>query len=118
MIMPTKPPSKAHLTLPNKVMSRILDYIAKYDENLTIAQLKQAIELERATEKEKEKEEIARVKKTFYNIYLKQTCLLLRTKCMTAFLVRSSYWTTTTSQTFPRRLNIALLRLENGATRS
>ena len=54
-------------------MSRILDYISKYDENLTIAQLKQAIELDKATEKEKEKEEITRVKKTFYNTYLKQT---------------------------------------------
>jgi len=54
-------------------MSRILDYIAKYDENLTIAQLKKAIEADKAIEKEKEKEEIDRVKKTFYNIYLKET---------------------------------------------
>jgi hypothetical protein len=54
-------------------MSRILDYIAKYDENLTIAQLKKAIEADKVIEKEKEKEEIDRVKKTFYNIYLKET---------------------------------------------
>ena len=54
-------------------MSRVLDYISKYDENLTIAQLKKAIEADKAIEKEKEKEEIDRVKKTFYNIYLKET---------------------------------------------
>lgn len=54
-------------------MSILLKDLAKYDENLTIAQLKKAIELERAIEQEKEKEEIARVKKTFYNIYLKET---------------------------------------------
>jgi hypothetical protein len=54
-------------------MSILLKDLAKYDENLTIAQLKKAIELERVTEKEKEKEEIDRIKKTFYNIYLKET---------------------------------------------
>jgi hypothetical protein len=54
-------------------MSILLKDLANYNENLTIAQLKKAIELERATEKEKEKEEINRVKKTFYNIYLKET---------------------------------------------
>jgi len=54
-------------------MSRVLDFIAKYDENLTIAKLREVVELERATEKKKEKEEIDRVKKTFYNIYLKET---------------------------------------------
>jgi hypothetical protein len=53
-------------------MSRVLDFIAKYDENLTIAQLKKAIELDKIAEQEKEKEEIARVKKTFYNVYLKE----------------------------------------------
>ena len=34
-------------------MSRILDYISKYDENLTIAQLKKAIELEQILAKQK-----------------------------------------------------------------
>ena len=39
-------------------MSRILDYIAKYDETLTIAQLKNAIEKEEILAKQKETEEI------------------------------------------------------------
>jgi hypothetical protein len=48
----------------------ILDYLEKYNDNITIAQLKQAIEVAKTVEKEKEKEEIARVKKNFYNTYL------------------------------------------------
>ena len=35
-------------------MSRILDYIAKYDQTLTISQLKKFIELEEMQVKEKE----------------------------------------------------------------
>ena len=53
-------------------MSRILDYIAKYDENLTIAQLKKAIELEQVTAKEKETEEVNRIKNDFTDVYLKE----------------------------------------------
>lgn len=52
-------------------MSRILDYIAKYDETLTIAQLKKAIELEQIEAKQKETEEINIVKEDFSNTYLK-----------------------------------------------
>ena len=51
-------------------MRGILDYLEKYNDNITIAQLKQAIEVAKTVEKEKEKEEIARVKKNFYNTYL------------------------------------------------
>jgi hypothetical protein len=53
-------------------MSRILDYIEKYDENLTIAQLKKAIELEKISEKEVELEEINRVRSSFKDVYLKE----------------------------------------------
>lgn len=53
-------------------MSRILDYIAKYDENLTIAQLKKAIELEKISEKEVELEEINRVISSFTDVYVKE----------------------------------------------
>ena len=53
-------------------MSRILEYISKYDETLTIAQLKEAIELEQISAKQKETEEIGTVKKDFKDIYLKR----------------------------------------------
>ena len=53
-------------------MSRLLDYIAKYDENLTIAQLKEAIELEQISTKQKETEEINTIKNDFSNTYLKE----------------------------------------------
>lgn len=52
-------------------MSRILDYIAKYDETLTIAQLRNAIKEERKSHKTKETEEINSVKDDFSNTYLK-----------------------------------------------
>lgn len=52
-------------------MSRILDYIAKYDETLTIAQLKNAIEKEEILAKQKETEEINSVIEDFSNTYLK-----------------------------------------------
>lgn len=52
-------------------MSRILDYIAKYDEKLTIADLKKAIEQDEISQKEKETEEINLVKNEFENTYLK-----------------------------------------------
>ena len=51
-------------------MSRILDYIAKYDENLTIAQLKKAIKAQEELKEKKETEEIERVKNTYQNKYL------------------------------------------------
>jgi hypothetical protein len=54
-------------------MRGILDYLEKYNDNITIAQLKEAIEVAKTEEREREREEIARVKKTFYNIYLKET---------------------------------------------
>lgn len=53
-------------------MSRILDYIANYDDNLTIAQLKEAIKLKQIEVKEKETEEIERVKNTFSNVFVKE----------------------------------------------
>ena len=53
-------------------MSRILDYIANYDDNLTIAQLKEAIKLKQIEVKEKEIEEIERVKNTFSNVFVKE----------------------------------------------
>lgn len=53
-------------------MSRILDYIAKYDETLTIAQLKNAIEKEEILAKQKETEEIDTIKNDFSNTYLKE----------------------------------------------
>ena len=52
-------------------MSRILDYIAKYDENLTISQLKTAIKQEQFLAEEKETEEENRIKANFENKYLK-----------------------------------------------
>lgn len=53
-------------------MSRILDYIAKYDENLTIAQLKKAIELEQVEVKEREIENTSCIKLDFTDVYLKE----------------------------------------------
>ena len=53
-------------------MSRILNYIAKYDENLTIAQLKEAIELEQKSEKEEEEKGVNTIVKDFSNTYLKK----------------------------------------------
>lgn len=53
-------------------MSRILEYIAKYDENLTIAQLKKSIELEELSTLRKETEEINNVIRDFTNVYLKE----------------------------------------------
>lgn len=53
-------------------MSRILDYIAKYDETLTVAQLKEAIELEQKSAKQKETVEINIIKNDFSNTYLKE----------------------------------------------
>ena len=52
-------------------MSRILDYIAKYDENLTIAQLKQAIELDKRIADQKEIDDVNQIKQEFANTYLK-----------------------------------------------
>jgi hypothetical protein len=53
-------------------MRRILDYIAKYDENLTVAQLKQVIKADQISAKQSETEEIERVKKDFKDVYLKR----------------------------------------------
>ena len=52
-------------------MRRILDYIAKYDETLTIAQLRNAIKEEENRTKQKETEEINSVIEDFSNTYLK-----------------------------------------------
>ena len=52
-------------------MSRKLDFLAKYDENLTIAQLKQAVIEEDKKSAEKEQEEIQEIKKEFENTYVK-----------------------------------------------
>jgi hypothetical protein len=52
-------------------MSRILDYIAKYDENLTIAQLKKAIEADKVIADQKEIDDVNKVKQEFANTYLK-----------------------------------------------
>lgn len=53
-------------------MSRMLDYIAKYGENLTIAQLREAIKQDGISAKQKETEEIDKVKKDFKDVYLKR----------------------------------------------
>ena len=53
-------------------MSRILKYISKYDETLTIAQLKKAIGLEQISAKQKETEKINTIKNDFSNTYLKE----------------------------------------------
>lgn len=52
-------------------MSRILDYIAKYDENLTIAQLKKAIEVDKRIADQKEIDDFNEIKQEFANTYLK-----------------------------------------------
>ena len=52
-------------------MSRKLDFLAKYDENLTIAQLKQAVIEEDKKSAEKEQQEIQEVKDDFQGSYFK-----------------------------------------------
>ena len=52
-------------------MNRKLTFLAKYDENLTIAQLKQAVVEEERKSAEKEQEEIQEVKDEFENTYVK-----------------------------------------------
>jgi hypothetical protein len=52
-------------------MSRILDLIAKYDENLTIAQLKKAIESDKRIADQKEIDDLNQIKEEFANTYLK-----------------------------------------------
>ena len=52
-------------------MSRILEVIAKYDENLTIAQLKKAIESDKRIADQKEIDDLNQLKQEFANSYLK-----------------------------------------------
>jgi hypothetical protein len=52
-------------------MSRVLDFIAKYDENLTIAELKKAIEADKRIAEEKEIDNLNQIKQEFANTYLK-----------------------------------------------
>lgn len=52
-------------------MSRILEAIAKYDENLTIAQLKKAIEANKRIADQKEIDDLNQIKEEFANTYLK-----------------------------------------------
>ena len=52
-------------------MNRKLDFLAKYDEDLTIAQLKQAVIEDEKKATEKEQQEIQEVKKEFENTYVK-----------------------------------------------
>ena len=52
-------------------MNRKLDFLAKYDENLTITQLKQAVVEEERKSAEKEQQEIQEIKKEFENTYVK-----------------------------------------------
>jgi hypothetical protein len=52
-------------------MSRVLDFIAKYDENLTIAELKKAIESDKRIAEEKEIDDVNKIKQEFANTYLK-----------------------------------------------
>lgn len=52
-------------------MSRKLDFLTKYDENLTIAQLKQAVIEEEKKLAEKEQQEIQEVKDTFQKKYFR-----------------------------------------------
>lgn len=52
-------------------MSRILDFIAKYDENLTIAQLKKSIEADKRIADQKEIDDLNQIKEQFNNTYLK-----------------------------------------------
>lgn len=54
-------------------MSRVLEYyINKYDENLTVAQLKKAIEQDEISAKQIETEKINKVKEDFKDVYLKK----------------------------------------------
>ena len=53
-------------------MSRILEYIAKYDESLTIAQLKKSIELEQLSALKRETEEVNNIIVDFTDVYLKE----------------------------------------------
>ena len=52
-------------------MNRALKFLGKYDENLTIAQLKQAVIEEDKKAAEKEQKEIEEIKKEFENTYVK-----------------------------------------------
>ena len=52
-------------------MNRKLDFLAKYDENLTIAQLKQAVVEEERKSAEKEQQEIQEVKGDFQKRYFR-----------------------------------------------
>jgi hypothetical protein len=52
-------------------MSRILEYLEKYDENLTIAKLKEAIQVAKAVEDQKQKDDLNQLKQEFANTYLK-----------------------------------------------
>ena len=52
-------------------MSRILELISKYDENLTIAQLKKAIEADKRIADQKEIDDLNQIKEEFGNTYLK-----------------------------------------------
>ncbi len=54
-------------------MSRVLEYyINKYDEDLTIAQLKKVIEQDEISAKQIETEKINKVKEDFKDVYLKR----------------------------------------------
>jgi hypothetical protein len=52
-------------------MSRILEYLEKYDENLTVAKLKEAIQVAKAIEDQKEIDNLNQLKEEFANTYLK-----------------------------------------------
>ena len=52
-------------------MSRILEYLEKYDESLTVAQLKEAIQIAKAVEDQKEIDDLNQIKQEFANTYLK-----------------------------------------------
>jgi hypothetical protein len=52
-------------------MSRILEYLEKYDENLTVAQLKEAIQIAKDVEDQKEIDNLNQIKQEFANTYLK-----------------------------------------------
>ena len=52
-------------------MSRILEVIAKYDESLTIAELKKAIEADKRIADQKEIDDLNQIKEEFSNTYLK-----------------------------------------------
>lgn len=54
-------------------MNRKLDFLAKYDENLTIAQLRQSAIEEEKKLAEKEQKEIQEIKNEFENTYAKYT---------------------------------------------